>query len=140
MIQELQSAIVARAKSTGDFNTAISGKFYYGRAPENSTDKYAVLSDVANPVSRDSGDLYEQCFFQMALYETANDGEDVGSSAGVHDLFYKCIALFDDCGSALTVTNYEVVHFTRLNIVGPYKTEGGWVIVINYSVALQKER
>jgi hypothetical protein len=140
MIQELQSAIVSRATSAGAFNTAIGGKFYFFQAPGGTTGKYAVLSDVANPVSRDSGDLYEECFFQIALYETANNAEDLGSSAGVHDLFQKCVALFDDCESALTVTNYDVVQFTRLNIIGPRKVEGGWVIIINYLAVLQKDR
>jgi hypothetical protein len=140
MIKELQSAIVARAKTTNDFNTAISSKFYYNQAPTDTTGKYAVLSDISNPVSRDSGSLYEDCFFQVALYHANDVTEDVGSSAGVHDLFQKCVDLFDDCESVLTVTNYEVVHFTRLNIVGPYRVEGGWVIIVNYLTVLQKDR
>jgi hypothetical protein len=138
MIPELQIAVKARAISTGAFNTAIGGKFYFDKAPSGTTGKYASMADVANPVTRDSGSLFEECYFQVSLYEIAVT-EDVGSVAGVNDLWKKCTALFDDCESVLTVENYEVVRFTRLNTIGPRRTEGGWVVIINYLAVLQKD-
>jgi hypothetical protein len=140
MIQELQTAITSRAITSNTFATGISNKFYYSIAPLGATGKYAILSDVANPNSIDTGNLFEECYFQIAIYETSTAG--ISSSAGVHTLATYCKTLFDNCLGIMTVTNYNLTHFRRMNIIGPRSTQlnDGFVIILNYYATLQKGR
>jgi hypothetical protein len=145
--KQLQISLVARANTASDFKTAITfggtTKFYFGQAPKGTTGKYAVLSGVSNPQSRDSGSLYEDCFYQIACYHISDVTEDIGSTSGVHDLADACEDLFGDCESAdtpMTVTGYELISNTLLNTIPPLKIEGGYVIVKNFLARLQKDR
>ncbi len=140
MIPELQTAIVSRVLTgTNDFKTAISSKFYFAIAPIGTSGKYAILSDVTNPNFIDTVSLHEECYFQIAIYETSTS--DVMSTSGVYDAVTKLKALFHE-KSSFTITGYNLITLRRLNTIGPRRTElnNGYMIILNYYAMLEKGR
>ena len=141
MIPELQTAIVSRVLTgTNDFKTAISSKFYFAIAPSGTSGKYAVLSDVSNPNFLDTGSIHEECYFQIAIYETSTN--DISSAAGVYDAATKLKALFDEQTSSITVAGYHLISLRRMNTIGARRTElnNGYTIILNYYALLERGR
>ena len=94
-MKALSAAIYAKI-SGSFFSTAIGGRFYKGRAPENATYPYAVFSLVSDDPGRVWGADVQDSLWQFDLYSSTS------SSSEVEDLYIALKALYDDC--TLTVT------------------------------------
>lgn len=132
------SITTAQTYTTG--GTVKVSKFYYAKAPIIATGKYAIMSDVTNTNFIDTASLVEECYFQIAIFETSTN--DISSTYGVNDAAKQLMLLLDTCDKVLSVTGYSVISITRLNIMGPRRTEldNGFLIIINYKIQLERGR
>ena len=106
--------------------------FYYGEAPPNTRSPYCVYSPISNPVSWCSNNIYEEDYFQFALYgKTLSELETLEAAI---------IAAFDF--AALTVTGYTVILCFRMGTTRKVKMPDSdiWQLVIEYKTRISKGR
>ena len=87
--------------------TNVEGRFYYGRAPQESTFPYIVFFDVANVNEVDFSEEREDLTVQFNIFSQNN------SPTEAERIETAVKSLFDDCN--LTVTNWRHLYMQRRN-------------------------
>lgn len=101
MIPEARTAIFNLGKNI----TGLSNNFYYMQAPGSVHEPYAVFSQVSNPFSQDSGNDFEDIYFQINIYSL--------SAAESGTIFEAAKTKFDNSESTLILNSFYVVRIQR---------------------------
>jgi len=127
------------ALRTGIYNLGVTvtglsaTNFYYGEAEQNTKHPYCVFSPIGNPVSWCSNNIYEEDYFQFALYGK--------SLSELETLEAAIIAKFDFTAS-LSVSGYTVILCFRQGTTRKVKLPDSdiWQVVIEYKSRISKGR
>lgn len=130
-----------KALSTGIFtkftgsalSTALGGRMYKQRAPENTTYPYCVYYIIVSTPDNTFTENLEDVLVQFSLFSSASSSDEIGT------LLDTLTALYDDC--TLTITGATPVYMQRANItptVEDHVTTSGtvevWATHIDYDV------
>ena len=127
--EELKKAIYAKLTGAGDFNTAIGGRIYYGRADQPIQYPCAVYSFYADNYNFDSGNQWEEIFIQISIYS------DESSSGTITTIESLLIDLLQD--ATLSFTNFIQLQFKRLSKRYLIDQDGVWNSIIEYRIELE---
>ena len=124
---ELKTAIVALWDNI-TFTT--DTPLYYVEAPQTTDYQYAVFSFFADTYSFDSGNEWEEVYFQIAIYNDNNSSGQVGVTES------EVIEAFK---TTLTTTNYTQIQLVRLNKRYAQSEDDVWQTIIEYRVEFQHD-
>lgn len=135
-MEELLTGIYNLFNTSNSLNTALSGRFYLGFAPQGSSSPYGVYFVVTSnydfmfrPAS--TGNQYEEVIIQMNFYSKNS------SSSEVRTILGYAKTLFDFCNP--TVSGYVVSTFERQwSLVEWIPEDEMWQGLLQYRVLLNK--
>ena len=114
-----------------DFYNDISGKFYFGYAPQDSTFPFCVYHIINTAYDYEFREEFEESVVQFNICHKSPSSSTVG------DIQAHLQTLFD--WSSPTVTGYSVIQVERIfSTVDWYDDEGVWEIIIQYKFWLKK--
>lgn len=125
MITEVRTRIFTLANVI----TGLVNKVFYIEAIQGTAFPYAVFSQVANPVSRDSASMFEEIYFQIDIFDQ--------TASGVEGLTQLVKTKFDDCESAFTLTNYICTRIER-EFMRSAKVDNIFQTTLQYRLELTK--
>jgi len=136
-VKDLATAIFSKATGSA-FLTAIGGRLYKKRAPQDLTWPYAVFFVVDDTPLRTFKDTLEEVLVQFSLFSQTS------SSTEIEDLFSLLKACYDN--SELTIAGNTFIMMNRQNATPadsvPADTEEGtgefWQTDVDYLVTMQK--
>ena len=102
---EIKTALYSKLTSTSTWKTNIGGRVYYLNAPQNPTYPYCVFSIFSDDYSYDSGNAWEETYWQFSIFDKDTSSGDIGT------LESNLIDLLD--GFELEPTNYTQISLTR---------------------------
>ena len=104
---EIKAALYTKLTSSSTWNTNIGGRVDYLHAPQNPTYPYCVYSIFADGNTFDSGNQWEETFWQFSIFDKDSSSGDIGVlESNLIDLLY---------GFELEPTNYTQIQFRREN-------------------------
>jgi len=114
--------------SHNSFYSAISGKLYYERAPQDATLPYAVYTIVSDVPDWNFTNNFENVRLQFNLYSADSfDDEEV------EDMYTALKALYDWC--SLSITNSVLVYMRRANArLSRDPEDDNWMYSVDYEV------
>lgn len=135
-MKALTTAIFGKCAAGTTLHTAIGGRLYKGRAPQNATHPYIVYQVVSDVPDNTFAEHLEDVLLQFSIYSTSS------STSEIEDIFAALKALYDDC--TLTVTGGTLLWMRRQNAIlnneeytTPTGTEYGWAYAVDYSIKLR---
>jgi len=129
---EIKAAIFAKLTSSSSWNTNIGGRVYDRAAPQNPTYPYCVYLPFFHTRTFDSGNQWEQRFYQFAIFDRDTSSGDIGTlESNLIDLLY---------GFELEPTNYTQIDFQREdNRYFPPTIDGVLQTIIEYRMEFQHD-
>lgn len=115
-----------------DFYNDLSGRLYFGQAPNSATWPFAVFTLVSNVVEGTFTHDYENCLIQFGIYSTDE------SVVNVETYFEHCKALYDWC--TLSITDYSHVYMRRESTRLFKDDVPAWNRIIEYRCWFEKTR
>lgn len=105
------TALYNHFSSTTDsgFYNDISGRLYYGHAPQEATFPYCVYFPVVDVHDEDFTDDREEFTIQFDIFSQNNSATEAGN------LLESLKTMFDNC--SLTVTDWRHIYFQRETIL-----------------------
>jgi hypothetical protein len=130
-MNELFNSIHAKFNSSVDLKNAVSGRFSYGRARNNSKYPYIVYSSYTSTDEDTFTAKIKDVPIQINIFS------DDKSHHSCFDLLKQCETLFKN--AVLTVENHEDVTLTKDFEIPPIYDGKVWLAVIEFSCLLQAE-
>jgi hypothetical protein len=135
-LKKLSTALMTKVAGTA-FSTAIGGRFYNSRAPEDVTYPYAVFYVISFRKDRNFTDTFKDMLVQVSLFSSQK------STSEIEDLYDTLDTLFDL--QPLTVADHTTLWMREENATGPMSeehttksgTEEVWHYAVDYSVYLE---
>ena len=114
--------------------TNLTGKVFYGKAPDNKTPPYCVYETVAMIAEKDTANSYDTYWLQFSVFDddvNPTDAETAGKA--IRD------ALDASEGSWASMTRYTI---TSIDCIKPIKTmtdiDGKyWIVIVEFKLKLQ---
>lgn len=136
-MKALMQAIDSRFRATNGvpsgpsaFYTAVGGKLYLAKVPQNTALPYAVMDLVTDTPADTFTESLENCTVQIAAFLAADK-----SASTAMDALEAIKALYDNC--TLTLTGYACIYMQRENAFAD-TTDGIWRVVAEYRILLEK--
>jgi len=129
-MKNLMTAIYTKFNATNDLNTAIGGRLYYKRAPDEKEFPYIVYDIVSDVPDWTFTDTYENVTIQFDIFAIAGV-----SSGQTEDIYTALKSLYDDC--SLSVASNTFLYMWRQNLVTTIEeltTNIGTEIIEHWSV------
>jgi len=132
MIRELSTSIIDKFNDPDGLilRTALTGGLWFMEAPESTSYPYGVYTWDGSNVEEICGgqdQRIETASISVSLFSKNDDG-----GAEVFDISEKFMKLFDWCTLVFPAGKYEHIAFSRQSIIQRGKSDGVWVIDINY--------
>jgi hypothetical protein len=126
-ITELKDELIA----LGNEITELKDKFYYLEAPIDVIEPYAVLSSTGNEHIQDTGNEFEDIYFQVNVY--SKDADEV------NELSLKIIREYKNSEAIINakLTDYHIDEIRRRKIFSR-KFEGVFINTIDFYIDLTK--
>lgn len=129
----LLTAIYNRGTDSSDFNTAVGGRLYAFKAPQEATFPYCVFHEISETYdfTMALSNEFEDILIQFNIFSDKNSPSEVGTICG----YLK--ARFDWC--ALTVSGYTCLKMEREWAHRMYLSEEAiWQYAVQYRCLLEK--
>jgi hypothetical protein len=110
-VKALITGLISKFNAGGDFYDDVSGRLFYGSAPDGVEWPYAIVfsvSDVTDDVFNKEG---REVYIQFSLFSNAS------SPAEIMDMETDLSAMFRD--EEFTVSGWDVINMARINSSGP---------------------
>ena len=113
------------------FYNALSGRLFYGEAPQECTKPYAVYFGVAAVPDNTFTEEIDDISIQFNCYSGLSSAIEAG------ELLKKCRDLFD--GTELTVTGNRDIQLFREFSTPAWKNGDAWITSIEFTLFMQED-
>lgn len=127
-IKNLTTGIYGKA-SGSDFLNAVSGRFFKGRAPQNTDYPYCVYNIVSTSPEKTYNEVFENTIVSFSIFSEAS------GSTEIEDIYTYLNALYDEC--TLTITGWTLIWMKRTNaslLPEEHNTPNGVIDVWHYAI------
>lgn len=124
MIGAARTAIYTLLKTVTSLSAS---NVYFQEADKDIADPYCVFMETGNPADHDTGNYFEEIFFQVAVYSK--------TLATIETILANVKIAFDD--ATLTVSGYVFDGINRIaTITRPQDDEGWYMTLVEYRISL----
>lgn len=132
----LTTAIFGKAAVGTALYTAVGGRIYKGRAPDETAYPYIVYQLVSDVADWTFTENLEDVLIQFSIFSSAS------SSSEVEDLYVYLKALYDNCTLVLAGSTLLWMHRTHATLMTeehttPTGTANVWHYAVDYSVYIE---
>ena len=136
-MKNLTTGIYTLFNTANDFNTAIGGRLFKGRAPVGTVLPYAIFFVVSDAYDPTFNEDIEDVLIQFSLFS------ETSSSAEIEDMYIALKSLYDN--TSFPVTGNIVINMQRLQATiscieadAVSGSEAYWQYDVDYSCVMQK--
>jgi len=135
-MKALQTAIYTKVTALvgglhNSFYNDITGRFYYGYAPQDATFPYCIYHIVNTNYDFMFVEEFEDVIVQFNICSQSPSSSEIGT------ILSDLQSLFDWC--TLTITGYTSVSVERIfSSADWYDEEGVWEMIVQYRILLKK--